>query len=641
LYYNTSLASCSFSSIVDIAVGDIAANAITPIKMGTRTLVALADSAATPTIAQLMTSSVFTMTPGAARNFTTPTAALMVAGVTGATVGSWFDFTIVNAGNFPITVVAGDAGVTLTGSAVVNKGAATYRAVLTNVTGAAEALTIYRTDSAVITEQIPVTNGSVLIGDANGLASIATPDTAGLVTKANAQTIAGVKSFSAPIVYDANTTITAFSGGGQGSAVALTGEFNNITTVAAGYDSVKLPAAVLGQTVTVKNSGGNILSVFPATDDAINALAANLSVDIPVGGELTFRAIDGTTYETNEVLTSQAPSTQKGNLSVKAADNAANHAVTVTNASHGQATVHTIPDPGGATASFVLTEGTQTINGAKTLTGALTAEANAVVGKAGTIAGQTSHVAPTAGNGNLIVKAVNAGGAFDTTISNGTMGQSSVVTIPDPGAGTANFVLDAGTQTVGGVKTFSSAIKTAADVGTASTGVAAAEYGDGAIHKTVLTLTLTGDNDIDIADSADKTKGTKLYDFPAGYVRILGATCDLSNTTNAAYNATAADQYFIGIGTADGTQAANADLTGTEQDIIAKTTHDTDSGAGANTQLTNTLKAAMATDAAFDGTSTAVALWLNIATPDANTSAPTTHAVTGTVTVVWVNLGDF
>ncbi len=46
----------------------------------------------------------------------------------------------------------------------------------------------------------------------------------------------------------------------------------------------------------------------------------------------------------------------------------------------------------------------------------------------------------TAANGSLIVAAVNAGGAFNTTISNGTMGQSTVYTIPDVAAATGQFL---------------------------------------------------------------------------------------------------------------------------------------------------------------------------------------------------------
>ena len=195
-----------------------------------------------------------------------------------------------------------------------------------------------------------------------------------------AQSVSGVKSFTAPVVYDHNTAITAFATGGQTNATALTGEFNNVTVCATAADSVKLPAAILGQTITVKNSGAASLAVFPATGDAINALAADLSVDIPVSGELTFRAIDGTTWETNEVMVLPAPSTQKGTLLIKAADNAANHAVTVTNASHGQATVHTIPDPGGATGTLAVLEKANAFAGRLTTTDGVAAGTARVMG---------------------------------------------------------------------------------------------------------------------------------------------------------------------------------------------------------------------------------------------------------------------
>ena len=72
---------------------------------------------------------------------------------------------------------------------------------------------------------------------------------------------------------------------------------------------------------------------------------------------------------------------------------------------------------------------------------------NILAGASGTAGTLTSFPA-TAANGSLIVAAINAGGAFNTTISNSVMGQSSVISIPDPGAATANFILSAsaGTQ---------------------------------------------------------------------------------------------------------------------------------------------------------------------------------------------------
>lgn len=47
----------------------------------------------------------------------------------------------------------------------------------------------------------------------------------------------------------------------------------------------------------------------------------------------------------------------------------------------------------------------------------------------------------TASNGTMIIAAGNAGGAFNTTITSGTIGQSTVYTVPDIGASTGGVVV--------------------------------------------------------------------------------------------------------------------------------------------------------------------------------------------------------
>lgn len=97
------------------------------------------------------------------------------------------------------------------------------------------------------------------------------------------------------------TGITAFATGGQASAVALTTELNNITTCATAGDSVKLPTAVAGAKVTVKNNGAAAADVFPFTGDSIDALAVNLAVRLAVGSTITFFAKDTTVWESSIV----------------------------------------------------------------------------------------------------------------------------------------------------------------------------------------------------------------------------------------------------------------------------------------------------------------------------------------------------
>lgn len=74
-------------------------------------------------------------------------------------------------------------------------------------------------------------------------------------------------------------------------------------------------------------------------------------------------------------------------------------------------------------------------------TGNITASTgNFIAGSSGNAGGLTMFP-PTAANGTFILAPVNAGGAFNTTISNGVMGQSTVYTIPDIGAATGDIVV--------------------------------------------------------------------------------------------------------------------------------------------------------------------------------------------------------
>jgi hypothetical protein len=196
-------------------------------------------------------------------------------------------------------------------------------------------------------------------------------DVSGNVTTPGNVTVAGTLTAAVvnAEVQDNDTGITAFATGGQANATALAARWNNVTTVATAADSVKLPAASDGGVIAVKNSGAATLAIFPGTGDAINARAVNLSIDLPPGGEIEFRAIDATTWETIESLYLPAPTTQTGGLELKAADNAGNFTVTLTNASMAANRTLTLPDPGAA-ASVVMTEGAQSLNGLLTLSGA-------------------------------------------------------------------------------------------------------------------------------------------------------------------------------------------------------------------------------------------------------------------------------
>ena len=117
------------------------------------------------------------------------------------------------------------------------------------------------------------------------------PDAGGdasFVMTEGAQTINGVNNFGALNLHKRTNAITAFAGGGQSSATALTSTINSITTCATAGDSVKLPTATAGSIVQVSNLGAAYANVYPASGDLIDALAANAAVSLPVGGSLFF-----------------------------------------------------------------------------------------------------------------------------------------------------------------------------------------------------------------------------------------------------------------------------------------------------------------------------------------------------------------
>lgn len=73
-------------------------------------------------------------------------------------------------------------------------------------------------------------------------------------------------------------SVTAFAGGGQTSATALTGQINRVSTVATAGDSVKLPVSAAGMIVTVWNDAAAPMQVFGAGTDTINAVATATGV---------------------------------------------------------------------------------------------------------------------------------------------------------------------------------------------------------------------------------------------------------------------------------------------------------------------------------------------------------------------------
>jgi len=150
--------------------------------------------------------------------------------------------------------------------------------------------------------------------------------------------------------------------------------------------------------------------------------------------------------------------------------------------------------------------------------------------------------------------------------------------------------------------------------------------------RTVLTLTKPVITMTD-AGAAGCHGSVKLYDFPACNLLLLGATCDLTVLAGAG-GITDTAAVVASVGTT-AVSTADATLTATEADIIPSTAATLTAGAGAAKGKTLTAGVVV-----FDGTSTAKDAYLNFAVPDAGSTASDTLTVSGTITLVWSNLGD-
>lgn len=98
-----------------------------------------------------------------------------------------------------------------------------------------------------------------------------------------------------------NIAAVAADGANQGDAAAITAD-TNFVTASDGAKGVKLPVAVAGRRIWIKNTVENAaLLVYPNTDAAINAIAANSAITLPAGAQAMFLARTATQWYASAV----------------------------------------------------------------------------------------------------------------------------------------------------------------------------------------------------------------------------------------------------------------------------------------------------------------------------------------------------
>ena len=179
------------------------------------------------------------------------------------------------------------------------------------------------------------------------------------------------------------------------------------------------------------------------------------------------------------------------------------------------------------------------------------------------------------------------------------------------------------------------AVGRASSEGTVATGLTVVESGNEVVHRTKISGTM-----FDVADikagaltDANKAFGAKIYDFPAGGIRVHNAVLDLTLTASLS---TAKPEIGIGTVVATGATSTLGGAGATTEDIIDGVA--AGASAASTGGATDRVAAAETDAAALDGGTTAKDAYLNFA---AAWGATGTFTVAGDVYLTWSFLGNY
>lgn len=153
----------------------------------------------------------------------------------------------------------------------------------------------------------------------------------------------------------------------------------------------------------------------------------------------------------------------------------------------------------------------------------------------------------------------------------------------------------------------------------------------GTMHHTKLVLAAQVEATVDHTTS-NAQGSLELYDFPAGEILILGAECNLTITASGTPGLATNAAVVASIGTVAAASPA-ATLTDTAANILA-------SIAATLTAYVGTVVGRTSGPATFDGITSALKAFLNLACPDAGSAGNDTVTVSGTINIIWINLGN-
>ncbi len=195
----------------------------------------------------------------------------------------------------------------------------------------------------------------------------------------------------------------------------------------------------MNHTFIVPDIGGNasadfILTEAIATQTINSPIGLSGSNSLTVGGNVTsgHPGFGGT-------FIADAPTPGGGLLQLSAQDNAGNFVVNLTNEAFGQSTNVFFPDPGVSFVRVIMSSATinQEINSPLSVISGLLQ-----VGSQFGVGGTINVFSPTSSMGRIEIIASDNAGPFVATVTNASLGQSTIYTLPDPAVSNVNFMLN-------------------------------------------------------------------------------------------------------------------------------------------------------------------------------------------------------
>jgi len=155
--------------------------------------------------------------------------------------------------------------------------------------------------SATAASSVAISTGATTSGNTKTV-SIGTNGASGSTTTINiGSAVSGATSTTTlnGLVIDSISAAVSAAGTTQGTATGLVSNINNVTVVATGATGVRLPTAVAGMRILIRNSDSlDMLSIYPATGGTINALSANAAFTIIAGATIELVATTTTQWYT-------------------------------------------------------------------------------------------------------------------------------------------------------------------------------------------------------------------------------------------------------------------------------------------------------------------------------------------------------